>query len=394
MNTLCELVLALGFTLGGACEDPNGDGMPLPSEDGSAWEFKAAPPPPAPKPEPVKVAPPAFPPVVIEKTVLVQAPPPPPKPKPIVVYRDPPAPDQVALALQATLGNRLQGYVPLEQKAVLNLPEGSGAALPSPTSVSLPAVSAPISPRVPGLLDAPLSPEEYQEERREASDPVNNEWIVTADRYITGILETGINSQLDSEDGGTAIIQTSEDVFGYHGRNILIPKGSRMICDYGSPKKQGSTRLALECKRILMGETRAEIFDLQATVGNQQGHAGITGEVDNRWWEKYGSAVLLSTISATVQGVASIASNTAGSDSGTNASAAQESAAQLSERFGEISASVLEQTVNLAPVIRIMQGTRVQIRPRFDWYIKPQASQTSPVSNLKATTSATSTNPQ
>ncbi len=143
-----------------------------------------------------------------------------------------------------------------------------------------------------------------------------------------------------------------------------------MICDYGSPKKQGSTRIALECGRILMGETRAEIYQLEARVGNQQGHAGITGTVDNRWWEKYGSAILLSSISAAVQGAASIASNTGGGEGGNNnASAAQESAAQLSERFGEISASILEQTVNLAPVIRIMQGTRVQIRPKFDWYI-------------------------
>ena len=197
---------------------------------------------------------------------------------------------------------------------------------------------------------------------------MDNSRILTADRYISGILETGINSQLDSEEGGTAIIQVSRDVFGYHGRTILVPKGSRLICDYGSPQKQGISRLALECGRILMGEHRLEVYDLASAVGNAQGHAGITGDVDNRWWEKYGTAVLLGAISSAVQGAASLSTNSAG-ESNNSVTAAQESAAQLSERFGEISASVLEQTVNLAPVVRIAQGTRVQIRPRFDWYL-------------------------
>jgi len=366
MSTLCELVLALGFTLGSVCEDQQSEGMPLPNEDAAAWEFNA-PPLPAPKSEP-KPEPVRFPPVVIEKQVIVQAPAPPPPPEPKIVYVEPSKPDPVELALSRVLGNRQEGFVAIEEKAILTLPK-QGVQLASLDPTNLGGISKPAAPTVRGLLDAIPSTDSYKEEKRTSSRPVDNARIITADRYITGILETGINSQLDSAEGGTAIIQTSEDVFGYHGRNILIPKGSRMICDYTSPQKQGSTRLALECRRILIGETRAEIFELQASVGNQQGHAGITGEVDNRWWEKYGSAILLSTISATVQAAASLSSNQAGSDGSVNATAAQEAAANLSERFGEISASVLERTIDLAPVIRIMQGTRVQIRPRFDWYL-------------------------
>lgn len=364
MSSLCEVVLALGFTLGGACDTPATNGMPLPDEDAAAWEFLAPPPP---KPEPVVVAkPPSFPPVVIEKTVYVQAPPPMVQPKPKIVYREPPRPDPVELALQQALGNRKNSLVLMAEQPVLSM---SNDIVPVSLPTELPSMDASNVPSFPRLLDAPTSDAKYAAEKRTSTEPVDNARILTADRYITGILETGINSQLDSEEGGTAIVQTSADVFGYHSRNILIPKGSRLICDYDSPKKQGTTRIALECGRILMGETRAELFQLKATVGNQQGHAGVTGSVDNRWWEKYGSAILLSTISSTVQGAASLATNPSGGDSDNNATAAQESAAQLSERFGEISASVLEQTVNLAPVIRIVQGTRVQIRPRFDWYI-------------------------
>ena len=49
---------------------------------------------------------------------------------------------------------------------------------------------------------------------------------------------------------------------------------------------------------------------------------------------------------------------------------ASQGSEELSQKFGEISASVLEQTVNLTPIITLAQGKRVQIRPAKDWYIR------------------------
>src|SRR3546814_3572501 len=72
----------------------------------------------------------------------------------------------------------------------------------------------------------------------------------------------GVNSQINSQQGGSVIVQVSRDAFGYHNRNVLVPKGSRLICDYSSPRKQGETRLAFNCTRILMAGYRAEILQL------------------------------------------------------------------------------------------------------------------------------------
>ncbi len=357
---ICEAFIALGITFGGLCEGQKQLENPLPIEDKNAWEYqepKVVLPPP-PKPVVIPAATPAFPPVIIRERVVEKSAPP-----PQIIYRDPPRPDPVELAIRAAFASRQASFQALSEGTPLN------------NNTELANLGAPNDLTPPKPTPVVASPPEYDHEGRIAGLPVDNSRIFTADRYISGILETGINSQLDSENGGTAIIQTSRDIFGYHNRNILIPKGSRMVCDYDSPKKAGSTRLALQCNRILMGETRVEIYQLASTVGDAQGHAGITGSVDNRWWEKYGSAIILSTISATVQGLASVANNSGGGgattsgDGGNNASAAEEAAANLSERMGEISASVLEQTVNLAPVVTISQGTRIQIRPQFDWYI-------------------------
>ncbi|WP_193777982.1 TrbI/VirB10 family protein, partial [Pseudovibrio sp. W74] len=198
-----------------------------------------------------------------------------------------------------------------------------------------------------------------------STSAVDNSRIVTADRYITGIMETGINSQLADE--GTVVIQVSRDVYGYHGANLLVPKGSRMICRYESAKKVGQTRIGFQCERVLMAESRAEIYQLKAKVGDAQGYGGMSGHVDNRWWEKYGTAVTTVAIGAGVESAVTMASAYGLKGSDTIASALT----GISENVGELSAKFMEDTVNLRPVIRISQGTRVQIRPEYDWYLAP-----------------------
>jgi type IV secretion system protein VirB10 len=224
---------------------------------------------------------------------------------------------------------------------------------------------ASLTPTAPVGAMKPKS--DYEGERRLSGLPVDNARIVTADRFITGILETGINSQLDGGSKGTVVIQTSRDVFGYHDRNVLIPKGSRLICDYTSPKKMGSSRLNVECKRILMAGHRAEILELGSPVTNIQSQLGLTGEVDNRFGERYGTALMLAGISTVVRLTSAAAGSVASAGVG---EVADKGAEELSTRFGEITAAVLEKTIDLAPSITVPQGTRVQIRPANDWYIR------------------------
>ena len=208
----------------------------------------------------------------------------------------------------------------------------------------------------------------YESPASRSGRPVDNARILAADRYITGIVETGVNSQVGGDEEGSIIIQTARDVYGYHGRKVLVPKGSRLICTYAAPKDMGSSRLELRCERILMAGHRAEITNLGAPVGDVQGRQGITGEVDRRFLERYGTAFLLTGLSTAVR-FAAAAGSTDATD--TTTAAAEKAAEELSNRFGEITASVLEESLSLVPVITIPQGTRVQIRPATDWYIAP-----------------------
>ena len=175
------------------------------------------------------------------------------------------------------------------------------------------------------------------------------------------------------------VIQVTRDTFGYHGRNLLIPKGSRLVCAFKSLDKTGSSRAPLRCSRLLLGESRAEIFGAKANVTDQQGGLGVSGDVDNRIMERYGTAFILAGISAAVRaataGTGASTSSSTSTSSGSTASsydsggALSQGGTELSQRLGEITASTLEQTINLNPILKVAQGTRVTIRPDTDWYI-------------------------
>lgn len=363
--SLCDVLVAVGLTFGGLCAQPSADRVPaLPPDEKDAWLFKPA------KPEPVM---PPMPPVVIERIVTTPAPPPPPPPAPppAPVFREDPPPNPYRLALAATLASRAYGGNMLAL-------DSAGSSMLTTGAAGAGLLSASLAP--PGSSDLPMPApgiqEKYQYEARTSGLPVDSSRILTTDRYISGIVETGFNSQIDSKSGGQVIIQTSRDVFGYHGRNLLVPKGSRMVCDYTSPKKQGDSRIAFNCSRVLMAGYRSEILQLATPVGDVQGRGGVSGDVDNRFWERYGTAFILAGISAAVRlgtaaGTQTTTTTTSTTTTGsTTAAIADKGAQELSQKLGEIAATDLERNINLAPIITIAQGTRVQLRPAQDLYIR------------------------
>ena len=351
--TLCTVLLAMGLTFGGVCVEKEGLEPELPTEDIGVWDAN----PPAPPPEPV------FPPVVIREQVIREvAPPPLPLPPPPPSEPDP-EPDPYRLWLESRRGDFIRPASLTWREIPLAMP-----AEPEP---ALPPDAPPIHAPAATSFTPPTGKQDpaYDFEGMVSTEPVSNERVITTDRYITGIIETGINTQLSSREGGNVIIQVSRPVYGYGTRNVLIPTGSRLVCSYESPDNINATRIGLTCKRILLAGDRrgrrVEITELEAPVGNQQGQSGLSGKVHNYFFKKYGNALLLTAISASVRASAALVKDREKSTSKALSGGSEE----LSTRFGEITASILEKTVNIAPVITISQGKRVQIRLRKDWYL-------------------------
>ena len=363
MSMICTIAATLGLHLA-SCQAPPSP-ITVPIGDPAAFAYAARRPPPPQKEivrETVRVET-VYVPTPVPPVDVAAAEPPPiptgPQPEPV----DPRIEEARASSARAYRARRA-GRLGEGDKRDWQVSLEPGAATASPGFV------APVDPlSLPAELADLASRDEASRFRApglQSGLPVDNERILAADRYITGVLESSINTQVSGDGQGSVVIQTSRDVFGYHGRLILVPKGSRLICAYEGPSKIGETRIAISCGRILSAGVRAEIYQIEAAVRDAQGRAGITGDVDNRFWRRYGTAFLLAGIGATVRGLTAGATNETDS---TGEIILDEAGKELAKRFGEITASVLQETVALQPVISIPQGTRVQIRPANDWYI-------------------------
>lgn len=192
-----------------------------------------------------------------------------------------------------------------------------------------------------------------------SSYPVDRSFILTEDRTIPAVLSDGINSQL----GGTVRAYVSEDVFGADGRYKLLEKGDVVLGRYEPTKKVGETRINVSFYRIIRSSDGAEIYSAGtafAYAADKMGRAGLVGDVDNRNWERYGLAFGTSLIG----GLADLGKSKVKDDE------YEEFWNRLSDNTTEITSKILEQYMNIAPVITIAQGEPILIRPVSDITLK------------------------
>ena len=192
-----------------------------------------------------------------------------------------------------------------------------------------------------------------------SSYPVDRSFILTEDRTIAAVLLDGINTQI----GGTVRAYVSEDVFGADNRYKLLEKGDVVLGRYEPTKKVGETRVQVAFYRIIRSADGAEIYSSGksfAYAADKMGRAGLVGDVDNRNWERYGLAFGTSLIG----GLAGLGKAKVKGDE------YEEFWNRLSDNTTEITTKVLEQYMNIAPVITIAQGEPILIRLAADITLK------------------------
>ncbi|AIL65066.1 Type IV secretion system protein virB10 [Rickettsiales bacterium Ac37b] len=115
--------------------------------------------------------------------------------------------------------------------------------------------------------------------------------VIAQGKIIDAVLETAINTDLV----GTIRAIVSRDIYGEAGKNILIPKGSRLIGSYTSGANVGQTRVSIRWYRLIRPDGIDFIID-RSWATDALGRAGIEGIVDNKYFEIVGNALLLSSI--------------------------------------------------------------------------------------------------
>lgn len=185
--------------------------------------------------------------------------------------------------------------------------------------------------------------------------PVDLTRTITADRYIDCAIKEQINSQVE----GSVTCQVVNDVFGSHGRKILIPAGSSVKGFHGSLSKVGDERFEIAWKRIIRPDG-AQIKLTEASASDRSGQNGLGGMVNNRNWDKYGGALLTSTVSVLAQMSIPVKqgaiTNSVIQNYGTD--------------LGQVTAAMLNSGLNIKPYSIVPAGRIIKITPSTDIWLK------------------------
>ena len=107
---------------------------------------------------------------------------------------------------------------------------------------------------------------------------------------IPAVLETAI----DSTQPGPVRAVVSRDVRGFDGSRVLIPRGSRLFGAYQTDLSPGQSRALVEWTRLVRPD--GVTIALASPAGDLQGRSGVRGRVDNHFLQRFGAALLRTTL--------------------------------------------------------------------------------------------------
>ncbi|KQV40516.1 MULTISPECIES: type IV secretion system protein VirB10 [unclassified Rhizobium] len=204
--------------------------------------------------------------------------------------------------------------------------------------------------------------------------------LVAQGTMIRGFLETAINTDLP----GMVRAVVREDVRSLDGGRILIPKGSRLIGEYKSGLARGQKRIFVVWSRVIRSDGLS--VEIASPGADRLGRGGLTGEIDTHFWERFGSAIMLSVIGGAAEYVSALGqtpTNSARSISTvdpvtgavtTVTTEPSQTAAEARAIATEKSSSILQEIANEAfkesskipPTIYVAQGEPVIVYLRRD----------------------------
>lgn len=279
---------------------------------------------PAPAPAPVALeTAPAVPPQAITPASA------PPAPAPQPVLAAPPRASAIAA---------VPGANPLSSPTVVF----DASALPGPAGSAL--VPGPLpGPAAPGAVPTGNSNDDFASRlggvggsSATATAMIDPKTTVTQGTLIPAVLETAI----DTDVPGYVRAVVSTDVRSFDGSRVLIPRSSRIIGQYKSGLSAGQKRAYVIWTRLIRPDGVS--VNIASPAVGFGGETGLAGKVDGHFFERFGSAMLLSVIG----GLSAIGGNAGVVVAGQGQSAA---------------AAAIGQSGQIGPTIRVRQGEPVRV---------------------------------
>lgn len=169
------------------------------------------------------------------------------------------------------------------------------------------------------------------------------EFLLSKGAFIDCTLETAIDSSLP---GMTTCI-TATDTFSADGQVVLLERGTKLVGETRGQVQPGGARLF-----VLWTEARTPtgvVVPLASEGSDELGRAGLAGEVNRHFWDRFGAAILISVLNGAVQAGAQSASGNGGTVI-LNPTGSQ-----------DVMTEVLKSTVAIAPTVTKQQGDRIEV---------------------------------
>ncbi len=170
----------------------------------------------------------------------------------------------------------------------------------------------------------------------QAKAMVNPTTTVTQGTLIPAILETAIDTNVP----GFVRAVVSQDVRSFDGRNVLVPRSSRLIGQYQSGLQNGQKRAYVIWTRLIRPDGAS--VSLQSPAVGYDGTTGLKGKVSSNFFQRFGSAMLLSVVS----GLSAIGTG---------------GASVVLGGGGQAAAAAVQQDNQIGPTIRVKQGAPIRV---------------------------------
>lgn len=163
--------------------------------------------------------------------------------------------------------------------------------------------------------------------------------VVPQGAIIPAVLETAIDSNLP----GFARAIISRDVMSFDGRRVLIPGGSRLIGRYKSDLAAGQSRVFVIWTRLIRPDGAS--VQLDSPAADALGRGGLEGTVDRKFLDRFGGAVLMSSLNITMSSLQ-------------NGRSPQ---VIIGSPIGSIEGSNSARGRDISPVVRVPHGAAVRV---------------------------------
>jgi type IV secretion system protein VirB10 len=178
------------------------------------------------------------------------------------------------------------------------------------------------------------------------------DFMLTEGTIIPCTLQTAINSEL----AGYVKCIIPQDIRSTTGDVVLLDKGTTVVGEIQQGLVQGQDRLFILWDRAETPDHA--VIDLSSPGTDELGRAGVPGAVNNHFWERFGSAIMLSIIQGALQAGTAYAANSGDSSGG---STTETFFNQFQSNGSELANTALLNSVNIPPTLEKNQGDNVAI---------------------------------